>query len=456
MTAISCTRVAFIDDDPELRRANVQSLKLEGLDPLAFDSGEAAIAAIDPDFDGVVVTDIRMPGIDGLELFRRLAARDPDLPVIFITGHADVQTAVSAVQRGAYDFITKPYSTERLTSSVRRALEKRSLVLENQQLRRRSAEFAKATPLLGTSPVIERLRRTIAQVSGVEVDVLIEGETGTGKSTVAGMLHEQSPRGRRRMITINCGALPETLVESELFGHVTGAFAGAQHARTGRIEQADRSTLFLDEIETMRDSVQMKIQRTLEAREVTPLGGNVARGIDIRVIAASKTDLAALVKSGGFSASLYYRLNGVTLTLPPLRERREDIPLLFNALLSRAAERHARELPKLIPKVWRRLKEHTWPGNVRELAHYAEHVVLGLESEDGDRTSSANGTTDSLKRRVAQYEAALIEEALAGSNGSVQTVLTALDLPRKTFYDKVARHGIDLARYKHGRDDESQ
>ena len=446
-----CRRVAFVDDDEDLRRANVQSLTLAGFEPMPCSDAESALTAIGGDFDGVVVSDLRMPGMDGLELFRHLNERDADLPVILITGHADIQTAVAAVQRGAYDFLSKPYLPDRLIASVQRALEKRALVLENRQLRKRSVGFAKEGPLLGTSPAIERLRRTIAQIADVNVDVLIQGATGTGKSLVATMLHAQSGRARHNMVTINAGALPETLVESELFGHVSGAFSGAQHARIGRIEQADRSTLFLDDVEAMREAVQHKMQRVLETREVTPLGGNTPRPVDLRVLAATNVDLAAMVSSGAFSASLYYRLNGLTITLPPLRERREDVALLFQTFLVRAAQRLGRAVPKLTPGIWRRLKQHEWPGNVRELLNFAEHVALGLESPDSGSPLTRAASPESLKQRVGQYEAALIEEALQAAHGDVQAVLTALDLPRKTFYDKITRHEIDLARFKSNR-----
>ena len=443
-----CSRVAFIDDEAEIRRATAQSLTIAGLEPVVFDCGEAALEAIDRDFDGVVISDIRMPGMDGLELFRRLTALDPDLPVVLISGHSDIQTAVAAVHRGAYDFLAKPFQPDRLVETVRRALEKRQLVLENRRLRAQVGATLESGPLLGNSPAIEQLRQTINQIAKVDVDVLIEGETGTGKGLVAAMLHRSSGRSARPMVTLDCGALPDTLVESELFGHVSGAFPGAHHPRTGRIEQASRSTLFLDEIETMPTGVQQKLQRALELRQITPMGANASRAVDLRVITASKVDLSALVRQGQFSAPLFYRLNGITLRIPPLRERRDDIPTLFAAFASSAAKRLRRDEPKLTPPIWRRLKNHDWPGNVRELQHFAEHVALGLETgETGFQILPADGPTD-LKSQMALYEAALIENALAIGHGDVRSAIATLDLPRKTFYDKVKRLGIDLARFK--------
>lgn len=448
MTEATLPDVIFIDDEADIRRANCQSLELAGLTSLAFGSAEAALAAIQPDFAGVVVSDIRMPGGDGLELFRRLSERDPDLPVILISGHSDISTAVAAMQRGAYDFLSKPYAPDHLVSRVKKALEKRALVIENRRLRAQTLSGQRAWPLLGESPLIENLRRTIRQIADTDIDILIEGETGTGKNLIASMLHGASARKARAMVTVDCGALPETLIESELFGHVSGAFTGAYHPRTGRIFQANRSTLFLDAVETMSDTVQKKFQSALESRMVTPMGGNTARTVDTRVIASSKVDLAALVAQGKFAAPLFYSINGLTLRIPPLRERRGDVPLLFAAFISQLSEKRGREEPKLSPLIWRRLKSHDWPGNVRELQHFADHVVLGLESEGSGYQLPTQSRPRDLKSQMAEYETALIEDALTQANGDVRTVIAALDLPRKTFYDKVTRLGIDLSRFK--------
>lgn len=385
--------------------------------------------------------------MDGLELLRRLIARDPDLPVILVSGHADVPTAVGALRQGAYDVLAKPYPPDQLIATVERALERRRLVVENRRLR--GGDDGGSGPLIGRSPAIEHLRRTIDQIAAVDVDVLIQGETGTGKGVVATMLHALSRRPRP-MVTVDCGALPDALVESELFGHVSGAFVGAQHPRTGRIEQSSRGTLFLDEIDAMRDDVQAKLQRVLETRTVTPLGANAARDVELRVVSASKVDLGSAAAVGRFRASLYYRINGVTLRLPPLRERREDIALLFRAFVVRAAERLDREPPQLDAAIWRRLEQHDWPGNVRELMRFAENSVLGLVPAAGPAAPIPGMTSSgNLRTRVGRYEAEVIEDALTAARGDVPAAIAALGLPRKTFYDKVTRHGIDLARFRH-------
>ena len=445
MTGPSCQRVAFVDDEAEVRRANGQSLRLAGFEPVLFESGEAALEGIGDDFAGVVVTDLRMPGIDGLELLRRLSERDDDLPIILISGHADVATAVAAVKRGAYDFLSKPYAPDQLVTCVRRALDRRALALENRALRRTAANAS--GPLLGSASAIDALRRTITQIADLDVDVLIEGETGTGKGLVASMLHDLSQRRRRPMVTIDCGAMSDAHAESELFGHMSGAFPGAHHPRTGRIEQASRGSLFLDDIDVMPDAIQLRLHRVFDRREVTPLGADRGREVDLRVIAASKVDLSAKVRDGAFSAPLFYRMNGLTLRLPPLRERVDDIPLLFAAFSSRAAARTGRAEPKLTSAVWRRLQTHDWPGNVRELQHYAEQVTLGIDASILARSAAGRTGQLGLKERVNAFEAAIIEEAL-DTAGSVGEAVQALGLPRKTFYDKVQRHKIDITKFR--------
>ncbi|MFS8036148.1 sigma-54-dependent transcriptional regulator [Xanthobacter sp. AM11] len=438
--------VAFIDDDEVLRVANVQALMLAGLSVVSFSSAVAALEEIDQTFPGVVVSDVRMPRIDGLELFRRLKRCDADLPVILVTGHGDIAMAVDAMREGAYDFLAKPYASERLITSVRHALDKRRLVLENRELRRSVEAAREDLPLLGSTPVMERLRQMLHQIADADVDVLVEGETGSGKEVVAHALHRWSRRAPRPLVTVNCGALPETVIESELFGYEAGAFTGALKKRVGRIEHANGGTLFLDEIEAMSPALQVKLLRVLEAREIAPLGTNETRRVDIRVVAASKVDLPALVRQGSFREDLYYRLHVAAVRIPALRERRADVPLLFGHFLARAAERFRRPPPPVDADVRRHLATHDWPGNVRELVHYAERVALGLaETAPQALPPAAAGP---LPERVDAFEAAEIRLALAAHQGDVQATVAALGLPRKTFYDKLRRHGIDQSAYR--------
>ncbi|MDT3712050.1 Fis family transcriptional regulator [Stutzerimonas degradans] len=447
-------RVAFVDDDAELRNANQESLELAGFEVYPFADAESALAFLDADFPGVVVSDIRMPRIDGLELFQRLKALDADLPVILITGHGDVPMAVAALHDGAYDFIAKPYGADRLVQSVSRAAEKRRLVLENRRLRLAAQSAEESLPLIGQTPAMENLRRTIRHIADTEVDVLIAGETGSGKEVVAGLLHEWSSRRSGNFVAVNCGALPESMIESELFGHEAGAFTGAQKKRIGRIEHSSGGTLFLDEIESMPPAAQVRLLRVLEQRTIEPLGSNESRELSLRVVAASKIDLGNPVQRGDFREDLYYRLNVVTVSIPPLRERKEDIPLLFAHFMQRAAARFGIEVPQLSPQVSRYLFQHDWPGNVRELAHFAERLALGL----GDvialpATLRIESGHASLPARLEQYEADLIREALLANAGDVRSTLETLGIPRKTFYDKLQRHGIDRAQYVRKADD---
>ncbi|MEH3046340.1 sigma-54-dependent transcriptional regulator [Sphingomonas adhaesiva] len=440
--------VLLVDDDDDLRRATAQSLDLAGHAVIAVPNAAAALREVEKGFDGVVVTDIRMPGMDGLALLARLSASDPDLPVILISGHADVRTAVAALRQGACDVLEKPFVVDQLIASIDRALERRRLIAENQRLRAVPSDPDDG-PLLGRSPAIEQLRRAIAQVAPLAVDVLVQGETGTGKGVVAQMLHARSRR-RGALVTIDGGVLPAGLsgglAEAELLGAVAGALPGGAMPRTGRIEQAHRGTLFLDDVDAMAEPVQLTLQRVLERREVVPLGASAARAVDLRVVAAATADVEQLAAAGRFRASLYYRLNGVTLRLPPLRERREDVVPLFRAFVLRAAARMGVAPPPLHPAAFRRLERHDWPGNVRELMRFAENVTLGLVGDDPQQ-GAEGGTTD-LKQRVDAFEAQAIEEALAAAGGDATRACAALGLPRKTFYYKVQRLGIDLGRFR--------
>ncbi|WP_454917461.1 sigma-54-dependent transcriptional regulator [Xanthobacter sediminis] len=443
------TDVAFIDDDDVLRAANVQALMLAGLTVKPFASAEAALDELDEGFSGVVVSDVRMPRMDGLALFRHLKRIDADLPVILVTGHGDIAMAVEAMREGAYDFLAKPYPMDRLLSAVRHALEKRRLVLENRELMRRAEAAGDDQPLIGIAPAMARLRQMLRQLADADVDVLVEGETGAGKEVVAHTLHRWSRRAARPLVAVNCGALPESMIESELFGHEAGAFTGAVKKRVGRIEHASGGTLFLDEIEAMSPALQVKLLRVLEAREVTPLGTNEVKKVNLRVVAASKIDLLDRVRKGDFREDLYYRLHVATLRIPPLRERPEDVPLLFGHFLVQAARRFGRVPPPLTAAVRRHLDTHDWPGNVRELAHYAERVALGLAGvEDPAAPLAPADAALPLPERVEAFEAAEIRATLAATKGDVQAAVRTLGIPRKTFYDKLRRHGIDQGSYR--------
>lgn len=442
-----CHTVALVDDDNDLRHAMAQMLEINGLSVLALPSGEAALRSVDASFAGVVLSDVRMPGMDGLELQRRLHEIDPDLPVILVTGHGDVPMAVNALQHGAYDFLTKPFAPEQVVAITKRALQARAMHLELTKLR---ATSRPTWPLIGQTPVMQQLARTIEQVAGLDIDVSIEGETGTGKGLIAKTLHETSKRSRGAMIAIDCGALNDRNVERELFGVAPGHVSQSSQRWVGRFEQANNGTLFLDCIDALDGTLQQRLERVLETRTIVPLGRSRPEAVDVRIVSASKVALSDLVKAGQFSGPLYYRLNAVTLKIPPLRERRDDVPILFAAFLKRACELAGREVPKTSASVWRRLIHSDWPGNVRELMNYADQVALNLDGYDRPKptTSVSSDTTKGLKDLVADYEASLIEDALRATRGNVSEALGYLNLPRKTFYDKVTRLGIDLGAFK--------
>ena len=435
--------VALIEDDADFRQALVERLTLEGLEVRAFTAAEPALKALDADFPGVVVTDLRMPGMDGRQLLTRLQALDTSLPVIMITGHGDIADAVAAMHDGAYDFVAKPFPFERLQDSLNRALEKRSLVLENRRLVAMAAEGGHELPLAGSSRAITALRATIAQIADARMDVLIEGETGVGKEAVARALHNGGRRRLAPFVAVNCGALPDGLIESELFGHELGAFAGAMRRRVGHVERAHNGSLFLDEVESMPLAVQVKMLRVLEEREIHPIGANEPRVLDLRILASAKIDLSEAARRGDFREYLYYRLNVVRLRVPPLRERREDIPLLFAHFLRRAADRHGVEPPSVTDGVRRRLLEEDWPGNIRELAHFAERVVLGLDEGSGGAEADL-----SLPDRMHRFEGELLRGALQTHRGDIVSVLEEMRIPRKTLYDKLQRHGLKPADFR--------
>lgn len=441
--------VIFVDDDPDLLRATTQTLELHNIAVHAHASAAAALRDLSPAFPGVLITDLRMPGMDGHQLFERVRAIDTDIPVILVSGHLDIPVAVQAMRDGAYDVINKPYPSELLVAAISRACEKRRLILANRKLRRALEEdTVNEMALIGNTPVMERIRNTIRHIADADVNVLIEGETGTGKEVVATLLHQFSRRKQRALVAINCGALPESVIESELFGHEPGAFTGAQKKRIGRIEHASGGTLFLDEIESMPLAMQVKLLRVLETRQVTPLGTNDIRPVDLRVVAATKVDLGDPARRESFREDLYYRLNVVTIHLPPLRERRDDILMLFAHHARRAAERFQRDVPALTATVRQHLTDHPWPGNIRELSHFAERFVLGVLPDNvGVKTSPVAMAPLSLPERMEQHEARLIREALERHKGDVKATLQDLGLPRKTFYDKLQRHNIDRQAY---------
>ncbi len=436
-------QVLLVEDDPTVRAGSAQALELAGFTVSSHESAEPVAQQLQPHSAAVLVSDVRLPGMSGLDLLAAVRAIDPELPVILVTGHGDIAMAVQAMHDGAYDFIEKPYSSEQLADVVRRAADKRRLQLEVRALRQRleHSEGIDAC-LLGNTPAMQALRRVILDVASQPADVLIYGETGTGKELVARCLHQFSERARHHYVPLNCGAIPETIFESELFGHESGAFTGAAKRQVGKIEHADHGTLFLDEIESLPLAMQVKLLRVLQERCIQRLGSNTPVPLDVRVIAASKEDLKELSDQGKFRSDLYYRLNLIVLHIPPLRERREDIPLLFEHFMLDAAARYKRPCPAVPAAQMQQLMAQDWPGNVRELRNAADRYVLGL-SATADSAAPA-----SLADQVAAFERMLIEQALRAAGGSVAEACAALGLPKQTLYHKLQKYGLAAEDYR--------
>lgn len=439
-------RIILVEDDEALRHALAQGLELDDFAVESFAGAEGALARLDRNFPGVVVSDIRMPRVDGMAMLRRALEIDPALPVVLITGHGDVTLAVEAMREGAYDFITKPFAVSALAAVIKRAIEKRRLVLENRALRERlDASTDLESRLVGRTPAIMRLREEISAIASTGIDVLVRGETGAGKEVVARALHDFGDRAKGNFVALNCAALPADIFESELFGHEAGAFTGAQRQRIGKLEYAKGGTVFLDEIESMPLDLQAKLLRAIETRSVERLGSNRQIALDVRFVAATKSDLARAGAEGRFRADLYYRLNVATLAIPPLRERREDVALLFFHLAREARARYRREIPELSPELEAELRAHDWPGNVRELRNVADRFVLGLWRGFGTApagTADGPASSGALADRVAAFERSVIEAELRRSGGRMRPVYEALQISRKGLYDKMQRLGI--------------
>jgi two-component system C4-dicarboxylate transport response regulator DctD len=417
--------VALVDDDDDLRAATTQLLTLAGYDVRAFADATSALAVIGPTFAGVVVTDVRMPGMSGIELFRALTDRDPELPVVLITGHGDIDMAVSTLKAGAWDFLTKPFDPDALLAAVARALKARALVVENRRLRA-LAEASAADELVGHSPAIRRLRAMVPTLGDADLDVVIEGATGTGKQLLARSIHRGGRRGRHRFVVIDCASLPPA-AENALFDAY------------GAIAQAHRGTLFLANLDRAEERLQHRLAHFVERRAVA-LDAREPVSIDARIVAA--------IDEGGRERvvpALFHRLAAVSLRIPPLAERPEDIPLLVTHFL--AAREHGAVPPaRRAADAAHLAARRSWPGNVRELEMAVERVVLGLdEPPAGDAASP-------LPERVRAFERTLIAEAMTQAGGEVTRAIDLLRIPRETFYYRVKRLGIDLRRLRAGDD----
>jgi DNA-binding NtrC family response regulator len=444
-------RVLVVDDEANARQALVELLREEGYETESASDGKKALELVSELEPDVVLTDLKMPGLDGLGLIERAKVLAPHTAFVVMTAFGSIDTAVRAIKLGAENYLTKPIDVEALSALVGRAMEKAKLAAETAQLRRRLDERLAFNNIIGTHPSMQRLFKLMAQVARSRVTVLIHGETGTGKELIAAAIHQSSPRGKGPFVRLNCAALAETLLESELFGHERGAFTGATGRRQGRFEQADGGTLFLDEVSEIALPLQVKLLRFLQEKELERVGGNETIRVDVRIVAATNKDLGELVKEGRFREDLFYRLNVVQLEAPPLRLRRTDIPLLAEHF----AREHAREngfaALCLTDAAMKALMAYPWPGNVRELENAIERAVVLATEEVIDvehlpavaRSSHANNINFLVPGlTLAELERAAILQALEAAGGSTQEAADTLGISRRKVQYRLKEWGL--------------
>lgn len=434
--------VCLVEDDAAILNSCTQTLVLEGFDVRGFATAHAFLDAEKPGFPFVLITDVNLPGEDGLTLMRQVLSANPQVPVVIMTGHGDIGMAVGAMREGAFDFIEKPFLPERLLTTVRNAAEKAGLLHQVAQL---SSGQGKGVPaLIGQSERIRTLKQQVAAMAPTGVDILINGATGCGKEVVAQTLHALSGL-QGPFVAINCAALPENIVESELFGHEVGAFTGAVKRRVGKFEYAKGGTLFLDEIESMPLALQAKLLRTIQERTVQRLGSNESIPVSCRIVAATKANLKELSDQGQFRSDLYFRLNVVSLYLPTLVEIREDIPLIFAYYLNHFRAKHGVPISEPGEGIARYLVAHDWPGNIRELKNFAERVAIGFPFADG---GGAALPAQTLPQILDRAERDALAGALRLAKGHVAEAAAILGIPAKTLYDKLARLGMAATDFK--------
>ncbi|MBQ5999235.1 MAG: sigma-54-dependent Fis family transcriptional regulator [Treponema sp.] len=437
--------ILIIDDEENIRNGLAANFELEDYNVRTASNGKEGLDYISKGDIDLVITDLRMDGISGEEVVRRVAVENPGIPVIVLTGHGSIDSAVNAMRDGAYDFLTKPLNLDQLNMIVKRALEGRELSLQHQILRSELETVHAQGEMIGKSSQMQRLYQLIGKVAPSKASVLITGETGVGKELVARAIHNSSPRKDREMIIVNCSALSESLLESELFGHEKGAFTGADYLKKGRFELAHGSTLFLDEIGEINAATQVKLLRVLQEKKFERVGGQETIEVDVRVVAATNRNLEDEVKAGRFREDLYYRLNVVHLEVPALRERKEDIPLLIDAFIKEFSAENGREL-KIDAKAKSALFKYDWPGNIRQLRHCLEGASVmcndnEIRLEDlGPEIGSAGGEGSvvvPLGITLEEAERIIIEQNLAANKGNKSKTAEVLGIERKTLSRKL-------------------
>jgi DNA-binding NtrC family response regulator len=460
--------ILVADDDDSLRRVLEFQLREGGYEVLTAPDGLTALETFTEQDVACLITDLRMPGLSGLELLKRASAIRPETPVVVVTAYGDVNTAVEAMRAGAFDFITKPFNRDQILLTVEKALHFGRAISENRQLRRLVHERFRLESVIGTSAAMERVLETVERVAHSDATVLITGESGTGKELIAKGIHFSGARADGPFIPINCAAIPETLIESELFGHKRGSFTGAVADVKGKFEEATGGTLFLDEISAMPPSVQPKLLRVLQEHEVVRLGESVPRRVNVRIVSATNRDLRTMVKDRAFREDLFFRLAVVPVQLPPLRERREDIPLLAEHFLKRACERHKCGDLRIEREVFAALSLYSWPGNVRELENTIESMVVLAKNE----SISVEDLPEHIRRppqhaanvllelppeglSIEQVEREIIRQALEMHNGNQTRTARYLDITRSALIYRVQKYGLASASHSGEEGDEA-
>jgi DNA-binding NtrC family response regulator len=453
-------RIMIVDDEEGMARILAKSLALEGYDARPFTDPRKALGVIGSEQPDLILTDVRMPGLSGHELLRRIKIDYPDLPVLIMTAFGTVEDAVDALRAGAFNYITKPFQHDHLLHQIALALRQRRLEQENVRLSGLASTEGPSRPMVGRSPAIESVRAIIRRAAEADIPVLITGESGVGKELVAREIHERSARGAARFVALNCPAIPESLIESEMFGFERGAFTGADQAKMGLIELSAGGTLFLDEIGELPVNLQAKLLRVLQEKEIQRLGGLKPIPVDLRVVAATNRNLEEEIESGKFRSDLFYRLNVLRVVVPPLRDRREDIPELATFFLDRIGRKFNRPGLRLDPDVSRALANYRWPGNIRELENVLERMAIlargdtltaadlpaelraGHAPTDSAGGPDARAWPENYREARDAFERAYLTRLLEASGGSVGRAARISGISRRSLYEKLDKHGI--------------
>jgi DNA-binding NtrC family response regulator len=444
--------VLIVDDEKNIRQGLGKALEMDGYDVLLAENGQEALAILGQDEVDLVIADLRMPKVSGEELLKRVVGSHPTVPVIILTGHGTIETAVQAMRDGAFDFLTKPVNLDRLSLLAKRALSTRELVLQHRAMQEELDKRRRFANIIGKSPAMKRVYDVVNQVAPTKASVLITGESGVGKELIADAIHNLSNRQEKPFVKVHCAALSESLLESELFGHEKGAFTGAVARKRGRFELAHTGSIFLDEIGEINQSIQIKILRVLQEKTFERVGGEDTLEVDVRIISATNKDLRAGIESGDFREDLFYRLNVVNIDIPPLRERKEDISLLVAAFIKEFATENDKAVEGIDPKARGLLHNYSWPGNVRELRNCIESAVVmakGTIITPDDLPPSITSDLDGGFIRIptgstmAEAEAEVIRSTLNANNGNKSRTAEILGIGRKTLHRKIAEYHIE-------------